>query len=207
MRFEKITENKIRITFNLDDLSEKDIDFHAFMANSDETQALFLDMLDKAEKEIGFVTKDYKLMIEALATSDGNFVLTVTRSLPEIAKSFPKKLRGKKKDINRFDKSAIYCFKDFDDFCQISNCFDDELLKSINKSLTSQLYLYKNQYYLVLKIKNNNDIIKNLYCIISEFANYQKYSKLFEHRLLEYGNVIIKNNAFSKVKKYFNRMF
>ena len=58
MRFEKITENKIRISFNLDDLSEKDIDFHSFMANSDETQALFLDMLEKEEKEIGFITKD-----------------------------------------------------------------------------------------------------------------------------------------------------
>lgn len=204
MRFEKITENKIRITFNMDDLSEKDIDFHSFMANSDETQALFLDMLDKAEKEIGFVTKDYKLMIEALATSDGNFVLTVTRSLPETVKSFPKKLRGKKKNFNIFDKSAIYCFNNFDDLCNVCICFNDAFIKTINKSLSeSRLYFYNNKYYLLLKLCNNSEEIKNLYCIISEFGSYQKYSRIFENRLLEYGNVIIKDKVFSKIKKAF----
>lgn len=204
MRFEKITENKIRITFNLDDLSEKDIDFHSFMANSDETQALFLDMLDKAEKEIGFVTKDYKLMIEALATSDGNFVLTVTRSLPEAIKHAPKKLKGKKKNINIFNQSAIYCFNDFDDLCNACNCLDNDFIKTINKSLSvSSLYLYNSKYYLLLKLCNDDNSIKNLYCRLSEFGLYQKYSKIFENRLLEYGDIIIKNRAFSKVKKYF----
>lgn len=70
MRIEKLTENKIRITLNLDDLKENNIDLHDFMANSPETQDLFLNMLDKAESEIGFITKNYKLMIEALATSE-----------------------------------------------------------------------------------------------------------------------------------------
>ncbi len=67
MQIEKITENKIRITLNIQDLQEKNIDLHSFMSNSIESQDLFYDMLDKAEKEIGFETKDYKLMIEALA--------------------------------------------------------------------------------------------------------------------------------------------
>lgn len=67
MHIEKITENKIRITLNIQDLEEKNIDLHSFMSNSIESQDLFYDMLDKAEKEVGFETKDYKLMIEALA--------------------------------------------------------------------------------------------------------------------------------------------
>ena len=70
MKFEKLTENKIRITLNIEDLEEKNIDFHSFMSSSLESQDLFLDMLEKAEKEIGFITKDYKLIIEAIATSD-----------------------------------------------------------------------------------------------------------------------------------------
>ena len=65
MRIEKITENKIRIILN--------IDLHSFMSNSIESQDLFYDMLDKAEKEIGFKTKDYKLMIEALAVPERKF--------------------------------------------------------------------------------------------------------------------------------------
>lgn len=70
MRIEKITENKIRITLNIQDLKDNNIDLHSFMSNSIESQDLFYDMLDKAEKEIGFETKDYKLMIEALAVPE-----------------------------------------------------------------------------------------------------------------------------------------
>ena len=54
MRIEKISDNKIRFILNMEDLEEKNIDFHSFMANSIETQDLFLDMLDKAEEEIVF---------------------------------------------------------------------------------------------------------------------------------------------------------
>jgi len=203
MKFEKVTENKIRITFNLEDLSEKNIDFHSFMANSDETQALFLDMLDKAEKEIGFVTKNYKLMVEALATTDGNFVLTVTRSLPDNLKLFPHKIRGKKKNVPT-SGILIYRFNNFDSFCNACNYFDDNFIKNVNKNLSqSRLYFYNNNYYLVLKYISNNEIIQKLLCIISEFSSYNQYSKIFENRLIEYGKIIIKDKAFSKVKKAF----
>ena len=45
------------------------------MSSSIESQNLFYDMLDKAEKEIGFETKDYKLMIEALAIPNRKFYI------------------------------------------------------------------------------------------------------------------------------------
>ena len=70
MRIEKITENKIRIILNIQDLEEKNIDLHSFMSNSIESQDLFYEMLNKAEKEIGFKTKDYKLLIEAIAVPE-----------------------------------------------------------------------------------------------------------------------------------------
>ena len=73
MKFEKLTENKIRIILNMEDLQEKNVDFHSFMSSSIESQDLFFDMLEKAEEEIGFITRDYKLIIEAIATSDRNF--------------------------------------------------------------------------------------------------------------------------------------
>ena len=70
MKFEKLTENKIRIILNLDDLKENNIDLHSFMSSSVESQDLFYSMLNKAEEEIGFKTKDYKLIIEALAVPE-----------------------------------------------------------------------------------------------------------------------------------------
>jgi len=70
MKIEKLNENKIRITLNMDDLNERKINFHSFMSNSIESQDIFLDMLDKADKEVGFNTDDCRIMIEALALKD-----------------------------------------------------------------------------------------------------------------------------------------
>ena len=70
MKIEKLNENKIRIILNLDDLKERDIDSEIFLTNSIESQSIFLDMLDTAEKEVGFVTDNCRIMIEALALKD-----------------------------------------------------------------------------------------------------------------------------------------
>lgn len=70
MKIEKLNENKIRITLNMEDLNERDIDYHSFMSNSIESQEIFFDMLNTAEKEVGFRTDDCRIMIEALALRD-----------------------------------------------------------------------------------------------------------------------------------------
>lgn len=75
MQIEKITENKIRITLNIQDLQEKNIDLHSFMSNPIESQHLFHEMLNKAEKEVGFQTNNYKLMIEAFAIPNRKFYI------------------------------------------------------------------------------------------------------------------------------------
>ena len=79
MKFEKLNENKIRITLTLHDFENRNINFHEFMSNPLETQDLFLDILEEAKEQIGFNTKDYKVKIEALAMIDGDFVVNVTR--------------------------------------------------------------------------------------------------------------------------------
>ena len=66
MKIEKLNENKIRILLGNSDLIENNLDVHSFMSNSIESQSLFLNMLDKAEREIGVITDNYKLSIEAL---------------------------------------------------------------------------------------------------------------------------------------------
>ena len=150
MKIEKLTDNKIRFILNLKDLEENNIDYHSFMANSIETQDLFLDMLDKAEKEIGFSTKNYKLMLEAIATSDGNFILTVTRLSPETEKNNPKKVQIKRKSSKPSKVLTIYKFDSFDCFCDFCTYLNTSPLKDlISKLKNSKLYKYKNDYFLV----------------------------------------------------------
>lgn len=205
MKIEKLNDDKIRITLNMEDLKEQDIDFHSFMSNPIESQDLFMDMLEKAEKEVGFVTEDYRVMIEALATSSGNFVLTVTRINPEKQKSTykAKKINIKRKISTISDEKAIYCFDSFDEFLEYCKFLKNDILKYLNDFVSyNKLYEYNNKYYLVLEdIHMNTHLLKSFTSGITEFAHFVNDSDLFESKLLEYGNIIFKSNA---IKECFN---
>ncbi len=209
MKFEKLNENKIRITLNSQDLVEKNIDFNSFMSNSQESQNLFLDMLDEAEKKVGFITKDYKIRIEALAMSDGNFILTITRFGKNvdtnIKPSNAKKLKIKRKNLDMTSKQIIYKFDSFDDFCNFSHFISKlENFYSVAKSMV--LYLYKNTYYLsISNINIEHSCIKQLYSLITEFGTYVDNSEVFGRKLTESGKVIIKNNAIKTCVKFFKQ--
>lgn len=205
MQFEKINEDKIRIIFNLDDLKDKNVDYHDFMANSIATQKIFLDMLNQAEKEIGFVTTNYQLIIEALASSDGSFILTVTRSKESKEKTV-KKLKAKPKliSLNEPLPTLIYKFNNFDNFYDLCYFIKEENLNKIQKTFTKAiLYNYNDNIYLLLKT-NPKANIKEVKCIISlinEFnANIVQSSELFQYKLYEFGKVILKNNCFFRMR-------
>lgn len=205
MRFEKLNENKIRITLSHEDLIKKDIDFHSFMSNSIESQDLFFDMLEEAEKEIGFVTKDYLIRIEALAMAGGDFVLTVTRTLPETAKTnFRKKVHIKRKKENIDAKEVIYCFSTFEDYCSFIEFFKKNEFKSTNLAETILLYEYKNVYYLIIKnINIAYPDLKRLFSSITEFAIFVNHSEIFASKLSESGHLIMKHNAIRTGIKHF----
>lgn len=207
MRFEKINEDKIRITLNNDDLIKKHIDFHSFMSNSIESQDLFYDMLEEAEREIGFITKDYLIRIEALAMASGNFVLTITRSLPEkINNNVRKKVHIKRKNIKMDSSHFIYCFNTFDDYCCFVDFFNKNGFKHTNLAGNISLYEYKNLFYLsISNINLNYPNLKNLFSCITEFACFVNHSEIFERKLSESGKIIMKHNAIYTGIKHFVR--
>lgn len=206
MRFEKLSNDKIRIILDLQDLEDNDIDYQSFMSNSSDSQKLFMEILDEAEEQIGFITKDYKLMIEALATIDGDFIITVTRSLPDfdITSAYKKRtIKAKRKSNKLTTDTIIYEFNNFDDI------FDFVLLlKNLNISgLTTftkdfALYTYKDNYYLVMdNIDKNFEDIKTFLCALTEFGKSINNSNLFKSILNEYGTLLVKNNFYKALSK------
>jgi len=200
MKFEKLNDNKIKIILTIKDLEEKNIDFHSFMANSIESQNLFIDILNKAEQEIGFVTSNYNIHIEAFATSDGIFIFTVTRAnVINLPKN--KKLIYKRKLPKSDSKLAIYKFNSFDDYCNFCNFLS---AMSIHYLGTSSLILYNSKYYLILdNIKMDFIHSKHFFTYVSEFANLCDTSKLFANILFEYGENLIPENAIGIGIRYF----
>ena len=212
MKFEKLNENKIRITLSIRDLEEKDIDFHDFMSNSLESQDLFLDMLEEAEEKIGFKTRDCKVKIEALAMTENDFVLTITKIVPEGNKktlyATPKKKPKIKRKVNSVNETClIYKFNSFDDYCNfIEYMTRNPLMDSAKVAGNICLYTYNSGYYLVLSdINTEYKNITGFFTSITEFAVYVPEPDLYVHRIYESGKLFIKNNAFSKGFKYFTK--
>lgn len=215
MKFEKLSENKIRITLTINDLKDKDIDFHDFMSNPLETQDLFLDILKEANEQIGFNTSDYKVKIEALAMIDGDFVVNVTRvsdsdrnSIPTttISTNSPKKrFTVRRKTVSPKSNQVVYKFDSFDDYCSFIQYLSQNNLCNayvVAKKIT--LYTYENSYYLILINVNENYQNKlNFYSSIIEFGKYISNSTLFVSKLQECGKIVVKHNAIKTSLKHF----
>ena len=203
MHIEKLNENKIRIFLNTDDLKAQNIDVHTLMSNSIESQDLFIDMLSIAEAQVGFKTNNYKLVIEALASSEGNFIFTITRVKPDESNGV--KFKVKRQSVLPNKLLSIYKFNTFDNFCEFCNFINASTLNKLIKKLNnSTLILYKNQYYLILhNLKLSVADLKSFTYMISEFALCIKDESLQERKIQEYGKVIIQKNAINTCLKYF----
>lgn len=208
MKIEKLNDNKIRITLNIDDLNERNISMQSFMSNSIESQDIFMDMLDKADEEVGFNTDDCRIMIEALALKNGVFVLTITKFEHESEKSTLKRknlhIRRKSPSINI--EKTIYSFESFDSFCEfctfLRNTLEEKQILDFAKE--SSLYEYNSNYYLILSnINVNSKSLKYICSSITEFAHFVNSSELFESKIKEYGRLVIEKNAILTCMEYF----
>ena len=79
MKIEKITENKIRIILKQEDFKDKSIDIQKLLLTTPESQSLFLEILNRAKKEVNFDTDGHKLLIEAFFQNDDIFIFTITK--------------------------------------------------------------------------------------------------------------------------------
>ncbi len=210
MKIEKLTENKIRVILSTDDLEQSKTNLEKLISPSIESQNLFLDILSKAEKEVGFYTDGCKLLIEAFSSYDELFIFTITKysekdyQIP-YDNSLKKKVSIRKKEINLKSKNAIYSFENFDTFCDFCNNLNKISILDIKKvSKNISLYLYKDTYYILLKnIDTEYKHLIKFYSSISEFAKLVVCSQNFENKLLEHGKIIIKKDAISTCIKHF----
>lgn len=208
MKFEKLNNDKIKITLSSADLEANDIDFHSFMSDSNETQSLFLAVLDKAERDYGFSTDNYQLKVETLALDNGNFILTITRSRvanTSESTSEKRKFKVSRKVPSLNSASLIYKFNSFEDFCDFVKFLSTSGLTDIDKiSKSSMLYCYNTYYYLIFNnINVKYPCLKSVYSAITEFATYVDYSDALAAKLHESASLIIKDHVIKVCTRYF----
>lgn len=208
MKIEKITENKIRIIVKKEDFKDKSIDLQDFILNSHESQNLFLEILDRAEKEVNFDTDGHKLLIETYFQGKDICIFTITKYLEKNDKTKNKSkkyltIKGKLQTFN--SPSRIYKFNEFEDFCEFCDFINkNNSIKLKNIFKTSILYNYNNAYYLVIDGLNSSDSsLNHFFASLLEFSDLFKCNKNFKFKLREHAKVVIKNNAIHTGIKYF----
>lgn len=207
MKIEKLTENKIRVIMDFKDIENNTNDLHSFLNNIANSQSIFLDILEKAEKEVNFHTEGCKLLIEAFSTFEDLIVFTITKfSTNDITPNSnnKRKLTVKRKIHHPNLKNAVYEFNNFDyfcDFCKSINNISNLETQKIAKKIV--LYNYQNKFYLVFKdINLKYEYIHKFFNILPEFSKFENYSNNFEYKLSEHGKIFVKNNAIFKGIKY-----
>lgn len=208
MKIEKITENKIRIIVKKEDFKDKTIDLQDFILNSHESQNLFLEILDRAEKEVDFDTDGHKLLIETYFEGKDICIFTITKYIESKrhTRNKSKKYLTVKRNSQIFNcPSRIYKFNEFDDFCEFCDFINKNSsikLKGLFK--TSVLYNYNGDYYLVIDGINLADTsLNHFFASLLEFSTFFKCNKNFKFKLREHAKIVIKNNAIYTGIKYF----
>lgn len=190
MQIEKINNNQLEITLNIEDLRKNNISLHSFMCNSVESQNLFFNILNYADKEIGFSLENYEVIIEAFSIPiKSSFVLLITR----VPKSATLHISKKKYGTLKLSKAFFVRFNNLDDFCMFCNSLNGNL------EAKSSLYLLHNYYFLHIKIAHIKDFMKVVFAV-NEFSDCI-YDKDF--LLDENADCIIEDFAIQTCKKYF----
>lgn len=208
MKIEKITENKIRIILKKEDFKDKTIDLEKIILNTPDSHSLFLEILDRAEKEVNFNTNGHKLLIETYMQGEDICVFTITKYMEKNinTKNSSKKHLIVKRKTQVFNNPSIISkfneFEDFCDFCDFINKNHTINLKGLFKSCL--LYNYNNTYYLVIDgINPYHTSLNSFNSSLLEFSSLLKYNKNFKFKLREHAKIIIRNNAINTGIKYF----
>ena len=208
MKIEKINENKIRIILKQEDFKDKSIDLQKLLLTNADSQNLFLEILNRAEKEVAFDTNGHKLLIETYFQGNDICIFTITKYIEPNTnnKKKPKKYLTLKRKKQIFNNSSIICqFNQFEDFCDFCNfIYKNNNIEIKNLFKVSLIYFYNNTYYLVIDgINLSHKSISPFFSSILEFSTLLKYTKNFKYKLKEHGKIFIKNNAINTGIKYF----
>ena len=189
MKIEKLNIDKIRITLDVNDLKNNNIDIHTFMSNSTENQNLFLYILDLAEEQYGFSTDNYKIKIETMYLNNDSFILNITRFKENTNSKLPR-VKVLQKDFYFDLDSCFFIFSSVNDFLDFYSILKNTLNITILHDCKYSLYLFKDNYFLTI----------DSYCLNST------YKKTILNLLSEYCiSIINKKNSFNLELKEFGK--
>lgn len=203
MKFEKLSEYKLKITLSTEELPNDTNDLDSLMSNPSSARNSFLEILNKAQDEVGFYIGKNKVRIDAKYLNNGKFIFTVTKLVPKKKKTA--KVKPIKISSNKNNNCLIYSFDDIEHFFNFCNFLKKQKINKL-KSFSKIVELYKlnDKYYLVCNgINNDYEHIAKIYSCITEFGNFYSTQEIMTFMLKERGTLAIKNNAIQIAQRNF----
>ena len=209
MKFEKLSEDKLKITLKSSELRNlgadkvqfEDKDLDTFMADSDKARKSFIYLLDIANKRVGFDASNFKIKIEAKSLYDGNYSFLVTKLVNLKDKAVkPKKKKTiavkPKKVVTPEEKGyvdyTIYKFDKLDDFYYFRTFVENHEIDVDKISTRMQLYEYNNIYFLSIENIDSDYVKAPLFISeITEFSEFYSGSLMFEKVLKEHAKKLV----------------
>lgn len=217
MKIEKVSDNRIKIMFDSDELEENNISVHSFLANSEDTKKLFIAILDIANEEFGFNAKDCKINYETISFDNKKFMIIITKALCNTkinSNNSPYNLLEiyNTQTSNNFEDETTsnyykYSNKDilFYKFSSIEELFNfcTFLTSSYLKiNFKNSLYQYHNNYFLKVNLQELDNIERTtITSIMCEYTDSIYLSNLAISKFNETCNLLIENNAIQSLKQ------
>lgn len=225
MKIEKVSDTQIKVTLNHSDLMDRNLKLSELAYGSQKAQALFKDMMAKANEEFGFETDNVPLMIEAVPLSADSIMIVVTKvddpsqieqkleaigerpthrtfKEPEEDRLTDLALMGR--DISEVqakgsdtETGITYLFNDFDQTCMAAHCVQPMFVGD------NSLYKYNEKYFLVFgKNKKSQASVEGMIGVLEEFGTRCPNSDLNDLFLKEHGQLMIDLHAVDVLSKY-----
>ncbi|MFD2925833.1 genetic competence negative regulator [Halobacillus naozhouensis] len=193
MRVERMSNEKFKIFLTFDDLTDRGLTRDELWEDLPRVHRVFSDMMYDAGIELG-VELNGVLLVQVYLLQAQGMLVVVTKSDSDYMEEDEDYIEMKV----TLDESneMMFCFDEFEDIIQAG-------LQLYQLGVYGgDVYSYHNHYYMML---DDEAIVhldtEQVIALLSEFASA---SAVTSHRLLEYGKIIMKNDAMQNIYTYFS---
>ncbi|WP_070119753.1 adaptor protein MecA [Bacillus marinisedimentorum] len=229
MEIERINEYTVKFYITYKDIEDRGFDREEIWYNRERSEELFWEMMDEMNMEEDFSVEG-PLWIQVQALDKGLEVM-VTRAqlsndgqkleLPvnedksidipvddQIESLLDKKfnLKNEKEELEQEDVSPgdetlefIIGFEDFEHVISLSHSFAAD-------DVFSRLYVFDDNYYLYVTFPEEEFSEEEQDDLLSFMLEYGYESNITVHRMIEYGKVLMEENAIKQIREKFPQM-
>ncbi|WP_407307376.1 adaptor protein MecA [Desulfosporosinus sp. SB140] len=195
MRVQKVNEHTIRIFISLTELTDRDITMADLFQRSAKTEQLFWELIAQAREEVEF-NLDQPFWIQATVATNDEFVITIMKQEDQQLEGLIKEKAARKPVKGRVTE-LVYVFADFEDVVSAVGRLPEF------SQLRSSLYLFENEYYLILSRMGTSKKRLMAEAILDEYGEIVATTSAF---LTEHGKVIIPVKAVQTLNDSFNKL-